>query len=91
MARDIDYEIVQLLRQLAHERRPVADVLRVVETGRTALGVVKHFREAFGLSLEEAKPIGGWLWYGRSDSWIHDHIWPAIDAHREHWDPESRL
>jgi hypothetical protein len=85
MSSRIDYGIVQLLVQLAHEKRPVADMIRAVQPGRHPVEVTYHFRAAFGLNLLETKPIVLWLRHGLADSWIHDAMWPEIDAHRSFW------
>jgi hypothetical protein len=84
----VNYELVQLLVQMAHERRPVADMIRAVQPERHPVNVIRDFKAAFGLSLGEVKPIVGWLLHGLSDAWIQDLVWPCVDARRSDWSAE---
>ena len=85
MSDRIEAELVAVLRQMATERCSVADMVRAILPGRHPVDVYLHFREAFGLSFGEAKPITDWLAYGGSDADLNDVVWPRIELHRPAW------
>jgi hypothetical protein len=81
---------------LAHEGQTVPELLRDINS-RISLGkwnplsIAKYMREAFGLSLLEVKPIGGWSLEGDgelSDHRLNELMMPAIVANREWWDQQ---
>ncbi len=93
----IEPTIIQRLRILAQEGRTVPELLRDIATKLSVakiptLLLAKYLREAFGLSLLEVKPTGGWTLAGTgelSDERLNDLIMPAIKANRYWW--ESRI
>jgi hypothetical protein len=92
MGTAVSAQLVTLLRALAHEGRSPAEMFVVA---RSWLGdrwhivdVIRHFRDAFCLSLGEAKPLCG---FPRDPDWvISDAPEPILDellaeAIRAHW------
>jgi hypothetical protein len=89
----IDPAIVLRLRRLAQERATVPELLRDIATqlslsnSHTIL-FANYMRQAFGLSLLEVKPIGGWSLMGEgelSDDKLNEIMMPHITANREWW------
>src|SRR5436190_16350874 len=95
----VDPAVVHRLRELAQDGRPVPELLREVARRLSPqvlhpLTLAKYMREAFGLSLLEVKPIGGWSWEGRgelSDDQLNDLVMPSIVAHRDRWSNRRSL
>ncbi len=93
----IDPAVVNRLRTLAREGRTVSALLEEITnrlglSGSHPLLLARYMREAFGLSLLEVKPIGGWSPGGSgelSDAQLDELLMPGIDANRDWW--ESRL
>jgi len=93
----IDPAVVQRLRAMAQEGRTVPELLREITNQLSSsslhpLLLAKYMREAFGLSLLEVKPIGGWSLGGcgeLSDDQLDELLMPGILANRDWW--ESRL
>jgi hypothetical protein len=91
---DIDPTIVQRLRSLAQEGRTVPELLRDIPTKLSpakvhTLLLAKYMREAFGLSLLDVKPIGGWAFGGTgelSDARLNELMLPAVNAKRPWWE-----
>ena len=91
---NLDPELIQLLRQLASERRLVAAMLRTalateISTTLTPIDVVRYFREAFGLTLAQAKPIADWFAYGggeMADAVLQELMGPRIESTRGSWE-----
>src|SRR5437899_1638413 len=87
-------EIVSRLRSMAGSGSTVAEMLREVIRAFAPhkphlLTLAHYFRAAFGLTLVQVKPLGGWSPDGRgelSDSQLHEFIMPEIEANRPAWD-----
>jgi len=86
-------DVIHLLRDMAAQRRSVTEMVRSVGARFAApalspVDVVRAFREAFGLTLAQAKPIADWLAYGgddQSETALHDLIWPYIESNQDSW------
>jgi len=89
----LDPQRIQSLKTMAAEGRSIAEM---VNSARSANGssvlhaveVLSYFREAFGLTLAQVKPIADWLAYGggeAAESALHDLVWPGIEWRREYW------
>jgi hypothetical protein len=87
-----DPVVIHTLRKMADEHRSIAEMVRAILPGRpsTAEGtfeVVRYFREAFALTLPQAKPIADWLVHGGGEqSDLHDLVWPYIESNQASWD-----
>ena len=94
--RHLDSRVIRLLRDMAAERRTVSEMVRALGPGHAAVAlspvdVVRSFREAFGLTLPQAKPVADWLAYGggdQADSVLHNLVWPYIECNRSSWGRE---
>ena len=94
---DLDPQIIRQLREMALEHRSISDMVRKILTMRDfsisgPIEVLRHFREAFGLSLPQGKPIADWLAYGGGESAEADLqtlVWPQIESHRCSWESEG--
>ena len=83
----LDPQVVCLLKKMANEHYVLADMVRAIlsrtsSTGGNPIEVLRYFREAFGLTLAQVKPIADWLAYERnesSDSELHTLVWPCIE------------
>jgi hypothetical protein len=93
----LDPGTIQLLKQMARARFSVPYMVREI-LPRSAAGVgpvevLNSFRQAFGLTFAQAKPITDWLAYGdsdRADADLHSLVWPGIEANRDLWMREER-
>src|SRR5712691_62310 len=87
-------EIVNGLRAMARKGYTVPQMLREVMRGAGPvmpheLALAQYLREAFGLTLAQVKPIGGWYPDGKgelSDAQLHEFIMPEILKNRQEWD-----
>ena len=86
--------LVAVLRDMARQGSSVPDMLREIirqlapQPAQT-LTCAKYLRDAFGSSLHEVKPIGGWSADGNgelSDANLDQLIRPAIIRNRSRWD-----
>ena len=92
--RELDPQVIHRIRETAGKQCTVAEVVRAILLGRNSdisgtFEIVRYFREAFRLTLPQAKPIADWLVYGsneQSDSELHNLVWPYIEANREVWE-----
>jgi hypothetical protein len=89
-----DPAVVKRLREMALRSDSVSQMLRAIvsqlapESAATIV-LIKHMREAFGLSLKQAKPIAGWAADGTGhlqDSQVDRLIMPAIWKNWLTWD-----
>lgn len=60
-----DSELIKELRRLRGLGTPPSELLRYIkekypEDTHIAFSCMKYFREAFGLSIKQVSPIGGW-------------------------------
>ncbi len=87
-------KMITNLRNMARRGNPPSQMLRaVVNFFNTKephkLDIIKHMREAFCLTLQQAKPIAGWSADGRgqlSDSQLDDFLMPEILKNRNEWE-----
>lgn len=90
----LDPPIVELLRDRYRNQATPSEVLREIVRLLGAerchkLDLLANIRAVFGLSLAEAKPIGGWSPDGTGelkDAQIDRFLIPAIEKNRTHWD-----
>ncbi len=81
------------LRDMARRGESAADILRALAShlGSEAhkLDVIRHMREAFCLTLQQASPIAGWSADGKGtlqDLQLNALIIPEIRKNRPDWD-----
>jgi hypothetical protein len=95
LMQQLDQELIRLLRTMAADNRSVPDMVRAIRSrpdgspALNAFNVLHYFREAFGLTLPQAKPIADWVAYGGSgsdDSELHRLVWPYIEGGRGSWE-----
>jgi hypothetical protein len=87
-------EIIDQLRAMARNGDSVPHMLqqlarRLGPQTPSVLTLAKYLRAAFGLSLLDVKPLGGWSADGTgelSDSQVSELILPEIMRHRREWD-----
>jgi hypothetical protein len=56
--------------------------------------VMRSFRDAFGLTLAQGKPIADCIAYGEGetpDSDLHALVWPSIEANRPFWGVKDEM
>jgi hypothetical protein len=94
-ASPIPSDVVQLLRRMALEEAPIVEMIRAVlrETGRapeiSELYMIRAFREAFALSLEDALPVAASPIFPDSSRWteamVQGHVWPKVLKNKAQW------
>lgn len=87
-------QVIQLLRKMAGEGCSVTDMVSVIlreypPARPSSLELTRSFRDAFGLTLAQAKPIADYVAYGEvepAESNLHALVWDYIEANRALWD-----
>jgi hypothetical protein len=89
--------LLDQMRTMARQGATVPDMLHelirhhVSEPCHTVT-LIQYLRAAFGLSLQQAAPLGGWLpdRAGElSDAALDELILPEIMSNRSRWDPQD--
>jgi hypothetical protein len=94
---ELDPQVIHQLRVMAGERRAIGEMVRKILSMRDftvsgPIDVLRYFREAFGLTLPQAKPVADWLAYGGSeapDADLNSLVWPFIKCNRDSWSMKS--
>jgi hypothetical protein len=94
---DFDPSLIHMLRAMAGDHCSVAEMARAIlpkmsSGGGNAIEVLRYFREAFCLTLAQAKPVADWIVYNRtesSDSELHKLVWPCIESLRAFWEHQQ--
>jgi hypothetical protein len=86
-----DSESLMELRELYRRSRSAAAVVRAIASrgSESRLEWAKQLRAAFGLSLSQVSPIGGWELDGTGelkDEQLDGFLVPAIESTRSVWD-----
>ena len=87
-------DLIERLRAMARDGETVPLMLqelarRLGPATPSVLTLAKYLRAAFGLSLLDVKPVGGWSPDGNgelSDAQVGEWIMPEIMKHRSEWD-----
>jgi len=82
------------LREMARKGNRPSQMLREIIQLRSPqmphkLDLIKDLRDAFCLSLQQAKPIAGWAADGSgglTDNQLDDFLMPEILKNRNHWE-----
>lgn len=93
---ELNLDLVDQLRSMRRDGRPVPDLLREVllqTHPQPPVGVLlmRYIRKAFHLNLGQASPVFGWSADGTGeldDSRIDDLIGRAIETTRQQWSAE---
>ena len=94
---EFDPQVIFQLRAMAGEHRPIGEMVRTILSMRDftlsgPIEVLRYFREAFGLTLPQAKPVADWLAYSGSeatDADLNSLVWPFIKCNRDTWSKTS--
>jgi hypothetical protein len=90
---NIDPAIVSELVSLARDGATAAQIMhtlvqRLPAADQHTMDLIKYMREAFGLSLAQAKPIAGWAPNGTgelNDSRLNELLIPDILGNKGRW------
>ncbi len=91
---ELNPAVVHRLRDMARHGASVPQMLREILRSLAperphAVTVIKYIRDAFRLSLAQAKPIAGWFRDGTGDlqdAQLDELVMPEILKNRQKWD-----